>query len=92
MTFCYHATSIVLPPLAFLGNAGIGEILVVLLVLLLLFGARRLPELARSLGRAVGELRRASQDLTREIMLDAPPTAKKDTTTDDNSQPPEYEG
>lgn len=64
----------------------------VLLVLLLLFGARRLPELARSLGRAVGELRRASQDLTREIMLDAPPTAKKDTTTDDNSQPPEYEG
>lgn len=36
------------------------ELLIILLIVLLLFGSRRLPELARSLGRSVKELRRAS--------------------------------
>ena len=36
---------------------GAGEIILVLAVLLLLFGAKKLPELARSLGRSVKELR-----------------------------------
>lgn len=36
---------------------GAGEIVLVLAVLLLLFGAKKLPELARSLGRSVKELR-----------------------------------
>ena len=74
MTFCYHATSVILPPLAFLGNAGNQRILVVLLVLLLLFG--RAPAGTRSLGRAVGDSD-ALPKLTREIMLDTPPTAKR---------------
>ena len=41
--------------LAFLGNMSIGEILVILLVILLVFGAKRIPELARSLGKASRE-------------------------------------
>jgi sec-independent protein translocase protein TatA len=41
---------------------GAGEIILVLAVLLLLFGARKLPELARSLGRSARELRKGMQE------------------------------
>ena len=42
------------------GVLGIGttELLVILVILLLLFGAKKLPELSRSLGKSVGELRK----------------------------------
>ena len=44
--------------LAFLGNLGVPELLVILLILFLLFGARRLPEIARGLGQAIEEFRK----------------------------------
>ena len=44
--------------LAFLGNLGAPELLVILLILLLLFGARRLPEIARGLGHAIEQFRK----------------------------------
>ncbi|MFC2091145.1 twin-arginine translocase TatA/TatE family subunit [Elusimicrobiota bacterium] len=39
---------------------GMPELLVVLLIVLLLFGAKRLPDIARSLGKAVKELKNSS--------------------------------
>jgi Tat protein translocase TatB subunit len=42
---------------------GMTELLVVLVVALLVLGPRRLPEVARSLGRGMAEFRRASNDL-----------------------------
>jgi sec-independent protein translocase protein TatB len=42
---------------------GMSELLVILVVALIIFGPTRLPELARSLGRAMAEFRRASTDL-----------------------------
>jgi len=42
---------------------GMSELLVILIVALIIFGPTRLPELARSLGRAMAEFRRASTDL-----------------------------
>jgi len=44
------------------------EILLVLVAALMLFGAKRLPEIARSLGKAMEEFRRAARDVTDEIM------------------------
>ncbi len=41
---------------------GWGEAIVVLVVLLILFGAKRLPELARSLGSSVKELQKGLED------------------------------
>ena len=56
---------------AFLGGGpGPFELAIVLTAVLLLFGAKRLPEFARTLGRVMHELRRASQDF-RDHLMDA---------------------
>jgi sec-independent protein translocase protein TatA len=46
----------------FTGQPGIGEVLIILAVILLLFGAKRLPELSRSLGRSLSEFKRGRQE------------------------------
>ena len=46
------------------------EILIILLAVLLLFGGKRLPEIARSVGRVVIQYRRAMAQLKRESGLD----------------------
>lgn len=48
---------------AFLQNIGMGELLVILVIALLLFGAGRLPEVARSLGKAVREFKKGLKDI-----------------------------
>lgn len=41
---------------------GPGELLIILLIVLLLFGASRIPQIARSLGEALKEFKKASKD------------------------------
>ena len=48
------------------------EILVVLLVVLLLFGANRIPEMAQGLGRGIREFRKSLHEVEQEIDQDAP--------------------
>lgn len=43
------------------------EIFIVLLVVLLLFGSKKLPEVARGLGKGMREFRRATDDIKREL-------------------------
>lgn len=50
---------------------GMQEILIVLAVALIFIGPKRLPEIARTLGKGLGELRRASNDLKGQIDLDS---------------------
>ena len=52
-------------PLLFLESIGTTELLVILLVSLVVFGPRRLPGLARSLGKSLNEFKRASDDFKR---------------------------
>ena len=49
---------------------GVQELAIILVVALLVFGPKRLPELARMLGRGMGEFRRASSDLRQSLALD----------------------
>ncbi|MDD2707676.1 MAG: twin-arginine translocase TatA/TatE family subunit [Verrucomicrobiae bacterium] len=52
--------------MAFL-EMGSGQILLILLLALLFFGAKRLPELARSLGLAKREFQKASREVSEEL-------------------------
>ena len=51
--------------LAFAGMPGGSEMLIVFAVILLLFGAKRLPELSRSLGKSLGEFRKGQEEGAR---------------------------
>ncbi len=70
---------VLLNPLSFIGGAPGGfELLLIFVVILLLFGAKRLPEIARTMGKTMEEFRRAARDVRDEIMMedtkgDAPP-------------------
>ncbi|MFH1853912.1 MAG: twin-arginine translocase TatA/TatE family subunit [Candidatus Omnitrophota bacterium] len=46
---------------------GMGELVVILLIVLLLFGASRLPEIARSLAKSVKEFKKAGKELKSDI-------------------------
>lgn len=48
-------------------DIGATEILLILLVALIIWGPRRIPEIARTLGRMVHNLRKATFDLTKEV-------------------------
>lgn len=52
--------------LAQIAGLGVTEILLILLVVVLLFGATKIPELARSLGKAKAEFKRGEQEGLRE--------------------------
>lgn len=56
--------------LAFIGSLGPSEIGVILLIVLLLFGAKRLPELARSLGQGVREFRKSVKEISEDAESD----------------------
>jgi sec-independent protein translocase protein TatA len=53
--------------LAVFGGLGGWEILLILLVLLIFFGAKRIPELARGLGKGIREFKDATKDIKDEI-------------------------
>lgn len=49
------------------GNLGAGEIILIILVILLLFGAKKIPELAQGLGKGMKEFKKAVRDVEDEI-------------------------
>lgn len=88
-----------------MGNLGMGEIFVILVLALLIFGPQRLPEIARNLGRAVrvfqqetqkaaNVLRQAVEEegTTRAGVIDAPDAAPRPRVEPDEPLPePEVE-
>jgi sec-independent protein translocase protein TatA len=72
---------------AFLGG---WEWVVVLLAVLLLFGSKKIPELARGLGQGIKEFKKASREVTDEIQnatTDAPPPTKPAANNQSASAP-----
>lgn len=52
---------------AFLGNLGGPEIFLIVLFVLIFFGAKKIPELARGLGRGIREFKDATKEIKEEI-------------------------
>jgi len=76
-------------------SIGFGEIVILLLVALIVFGPRRLPEMGRTMGRSLREFRRAASDLRAEFEDDVEEPRKRRTpaaraASSDN--PPAAEG
>ncbi len=53
--------------LAFIGGLGPTELIVLFLIVLLLFGAKRIPEIAHGIGKGIMEFKRAAHDITDEF-------------------------
>lgn len=68
--------------IAGIGGLSATELLVILLIIVLLFGARRIPELARGLGEGIRNFRSAMKDTEREGNKDEP----RDRSSDSKSQ------
>jgi len=75
-------------PLIAFGSLGWPEILLIFVVVLILFGAKRLPELARGLGKSLTEFRKAKDEFDQEIRKStAELNAEKPASPSAESQP-----
>jgi sec-independent protein translocase protein TatA len=50
-----------------MGNFGTTEILLIVLVVLIFFGAKKIPELAQGLGKGIREFRKAAKEVSEDI-------------------------
>jgi Tat protein translocase TatB subunit len=60
---------------------GMQELLIILVIALIVVGPKKLPELAKSLGRGIAELKRTADDFQSTMMADASPNASPRTPT-----------
>lgn len=75
-------------PLAF-SMPGMPEILVILLIVLILFGAKKLPELARGLAQSLNEFRKARDEFEREVSRPAHEPPIKEPQGKEPARPPQ---
>ena len=54
------------------GNLGLPELLIIMVVILLLFGAKRIPEIAGSMGKGIREFKKNINEATRDIDTSPP--------------------
>ncbi|MCL5031081.1 MAG: twin-arginine translocase TatA/TatE family subunit [Bacteroidetes bacterium] len=60
-------------------NMGMGELLIILLVVLILFGSKKIPDLAQGLGKGIREFKKAMRDVQEDIKIPDNNEKKSDT-------------
>jgi sec-independent protein translocase protein TatA len=53
-----------------MGNLGTGEILIIALLVLIMFGSKKIPELAQGLGKGIREFKKAVRDVEEDVTTD----------------------
>jgi sec-independent protein translocase protein TatA len=76
---------------AFLPNLGGPDLIIILLIILVLFGAKKLPELARGMGSAIKEFQKAKDEFSDELHSAAKTDAAKPAVTTPASTVPRIE-
>lgn len=74
--------------LAFVTNIGPWQILLIVFVILLLFGAKRLPELFKGLGQGVKEFKKATRDIEEDIRTSFEDNEPKREKKESSNPPP----
>ena len=79
------------------GNLGMGELVVVLIIVLVLFGAKRIPEISASFGKGIREFKKNVNDVERQITEPEPrverplpagePVARRDAVDEVRPEP-----
>ena len=79
--------------LAFIQNLNWTEVVVILIVFILLFGAKKLPELARGVGKPIKELKKATSTIEDDIRnaMDEEPEVKKPIENPRSADPEDKE-
>jgi len=54
-----------------MGNLGATEIILIVLVILVFFGAKKIPELAQGLGKGIREFKKATREIEEDVTSDA---------------------
>jgi sec-independent protein translocase protein TatA len=80
-----------------LGNFGMGELVIVLIIVLVLFGAKRIPEISASFGKGIREFKKNVNDVERSITEPEPrveprlpagePLVRRDTADEARPEP-----
>lgn len=77
--------------LAFIGNLHFGEILIIVLVILLLFGSAKIPALMRSMGSGINQFKRGLKDGEKEAEAEAKKEAEAKAAPGPEGTPAEPE-
>jgi sec-independent protein translocase protein TatA len=57
-------------PFALVGPLGWSELLIIFFIILIIFGPRKLPEVAEALGKSIQKFKKASRDVQKELRAD----------------------
>jgi sec-independent protein translocase protein TatA len=69
------------------GSIGMPELIIILVIALIIFGPRKLPELGKSLGKSINEFKRASADLQNTLEQEIKLEEQKEKDTDRAASP-----
>lgn len=96
LAYVCRSTVFLMSTMFALFNFGGGEIVLIVLLVLILFGAKKIPELAKGLGQGIKEFKKATKDVTDEIhsamdddrYVPPPPRQIEPPTPSDTAEPP----
>ena len=68
-----------------LGKIGLTELAVILVIALIIFGPRKLPEIGRAIGKGIREFKQATEEIGRSVSLDDDGEARKSNPVKENT-------